>query len=97
MRMLFIMQILLAHTIRRTKKREGPYRNHDGKFGAKTVKKFGTVEELREKLNGADPIEWARAKVAEMTKQVSNLRNYCIFVKIPIKKYSYGKYLCIEN
>ena len=44
------------------------YRNHDGKFGAKTVEKFGTVEELREKLNGADPIEWARAKVAEMTK-----------------------------
>ena len=33
------------------------YRNHDGKFGAKTVEKFGTVEELREKLNGAEPIE----------------------------------------
>jgi len=43
------------------------FRKEDGKCTTKVVEKFGTVEELREKLNGADPIEWARARVAEMT------------------------------
>ena len=43
------------------------FRKEDGKCTTKVVEKFGTVEGLREKLNGADPIEWARAKVAEMT------------------------------
>ena len=43
------------------------YRTDDGKSTTKVVEKFGTIEELREKLNGADPIEWARARVAEMT------------------------------
>lgn len=43
------------------------YRTEDGKSTTKVVEKFGTVEGLREKLNGADPIEWARVRVAEMT------------------------------
>ena len=43
------------------------YRKEDGKCTTKVVHRFGTVEELREKLNGEDPIEWAKAKVAEMT------------------------------
>ena len=43
------------------------FRKEDGKCTTKVVEKFGTVEELREKLNGEDPIEWARARVAEMT------------------------------
>ena len=43
------------------------YRTDDGKSTTKVVEKFGTIEELREKLDGADPIEWARARVAEMT------------------------------
>ena len=44
------------------------FRDNNGKYGAKTIEKFGTIEELREKLNGEDPIEWAKAKVLEMTK-----------------------------
>lgn len=43
------------------------FRKEDGKCTTKVVEKFGTVEELREKLNGEDPIEWARARVVEMT------------------------------
>lgn len=31
------------------------------------MEKFGTIEELREKLQGEDPVDWARARVAEMT------------------------------
>ena len=43
------------------------FRKENGKCTTKVVEKFGTIEELREKLGGEDPIEWARAKVAEMT------------------------------
>ena len=43
------------------------YRREDGKCTTKVVHRFGTVEELRKKLNGEDPIEWAKARVAEMT------------------------------
>ena len=35
------------------------YRTDDGKSTTKVVEKFGTVEELREKLNGQDPVDWA--------------------------------------
>ena len=43
------------------------YRSESGKSTSKVVKRLGTVEELREKLNGEDPIAWAKSKVAEMT------------------------------
>ena len=43
------------------------FRKENGKCTTKVVEKFGTVEELREKLGGEDPIEWARVRVAEMT------------------------------
>ncbi len=43
------------------------YRTDDGKSTTKVVRKFGTVEELRGRLGGEDPIEWARGQVEEMT------------------------------
>lgn len=43
------------------------YRTDDGKSTTKVVEKFGTIEELREKKPGIDPVEWARERVAEMT------------------------------
>ena len=43
------------------------FRKEDGRCTTKVVEKFGAVEELREKLGGENPIEWARARVAEMT------------------------------
>ena len=43
------------------------YRTDDGKSTTKVVEKFGTIEELREKMPGIDPVEWARQRVAEMT------------------------------
>ncbi len=36
--------------------------------------KFGTVEELKESLNGEDPIEWGQARVAEMTASAKDDR-----------------------
>ena len=44
------------------------YRTDNGKSTTRVVEKFGTVEELREKLNGQDPIEWAKNRIEEMTK-----------------------------
>ena len=44
------------------------YRTDSGKSTTRVVEKFGTVEELREKLNGQDPIEWAKKRIEEMTK-----------------------------
>lgn len=62
------------------------YRTDDGKSTTKVVEKFGTVEELREKLNGADPIEWARARVAEMTA-IEKEENKRVVVEYDPKAY----------
>ncbi len=43
------------------------YRDDKGVSTSKVVRKFGTIEELRDKLNGEDPVEWARVQVEEMT------------------------------
>lgn len=43
------------------------YRDHNGKSTTKVVEKFGTIESLTKQLNGADPIAWAKKRVAEMT------------------------------
>lgn len=41
----------------------------NGKEKTETVEKLGTEKELREKLNGADPEEWARNYVAQLNKK----------------------------
>ena len=35
----------------------------------KIVEKLGTVRELEEKLNGQDPIEWAKEYIEELNKK----------------------------
>ncbi|MDB0695145.1 IS1634 family transposase [Bacteroides xylanisolvens] len=62
------------------------FRKEDGKCTTKVVEKFGTVEELREKLNGEDPIEWARARVAEMTA-IEKEENKRVVVEYDPKAY----------
>lgn len=39
-----------------------------GVHSSKIVEKLGTVEELSKKLNGQDPIKWAKAYIAELNK-----------------------------
>ena len=65
------------------------YRTDEGKSTTKVVEKFGTVEELRKKLNGEDPIEWARARVVEMTS-CERAANKKVVVK-------YDPMACIEK
>ena len=44
------------------------FRKSNGKCSSKIVEKLGTLEEVKEKANGKDPIEWAKAYIAEQTK-----------------------------
>ena len=41
----------------------------NGVSTSKVVEKLGTYDELKEKLNGEDPIEWAKAYVAELIRK----------------------------
>ena len=41
----------------------------NGKHSSKVVEKLGTYEDLQKKLNGQDPIEWAKAYVKELTQK----------------------------
>lgn len=41
----------------------------NGKHTTKVVEKLGTVKELEEKLNGKDPIEWAKEYIEELNKK----------------------------
>ena len=41
----------------------------NGVSTSKVVEKLGTYDELEKKLNGEDPIEWAKAYVAELTRK----------------------------
>lgn len=41
----------------------------NGRHSTKIVEKLGTVKELEEKLNGEDPIEWAKKYIEELNKK----------------------------
>lgn len=58
------------------------YRDN-GKSTTKVVAKFGTVEELHDKLNGEDPIEWAKERVKEMTLQEKEEREEILLTLKP--------------
>lgn len=46
---------------------ESTYEN--GKHSSRVVEKLGTVQELEEKLNGQDPVEWAKEYIEELNKK----------------------------
>ena len=41
----------------------------NNKRTTKIVEKLGTIKDLEEKLNGQDPIEWAKDYIDELNKQ----------------------------
>ena len=41
---------------------------NNGKHSSEIVKKLGTYAQLLEKLNGQDPIAWAKAYIAELNE-----------------------------
>ena len=54
------------------------FRNNKGRSSTKIIEKFGTIEEPREQLNGEDPIEWAKAKVAQMTRDEKEEKKFVV-------------------
>lgn len=50
------------------------YRKNNGKSSTKIVEKLGTLEEVKEKANGEDPIVWAKKYVEQKTKEENENR-----------------------
>ncbi len=53
----------------------------NGKRTTKVVEKLGTVDELREKLGGRDPIEWAKEYIAELNRLEKEGREPVVIAK----------------
>ena len=51
----------------------------------KIIEKLGTVAELKEKLEGRDPIEWAEEYVKELTKKDQEERREVLIKYSPTK------------
>lgn len=71
---------------------------------SKIVEKLGTENELRQKLNGQDPYEWAKKYIAELNKQEKEAKREVLVKCSPIKqidkndKRSYnGGYLFLQQ
>ena len=71
---------------------------------SKIVEKLGTENELRQKLNGQDPYEWAKKYIAELNKQEKEAKREVLIKCSPIKqidkndKRSYnGGYLFLQQ
>src|SRR5690554_1287050 len=76
----------------------------NGKHTTKVVEKLGTVKELEEKLNGRDPIEWAKEYIAELNKKEDE-QNRDVLVKYSqsklidrdTKRHFNGGYLFLQQ
>lgn len=58
----------------------------DGKQKTKTVERLGSVDELREKLNGEDPIKWAKKYIAELNRKEKEGTNEVLVKYSPVKE-----------
>lgn len=45
------------------------YRNSQGKSTSKIVERLGTLEEVKQKADGEDPVVWAKEYIAQKTKE----------------------------
>lgn len=76
----------------------------NGKHTTKVVEKLGTVKELEEKLNGRDPIDWAKEYIAELNKKEDE-QNRDVLVKYSqsklidrdTKRHFNGGYLFLQQ
>lgn len=57
----------------------------DGKHSSKIVEKLGTYDELLKKLDGQDPIEWAKQYIAELNKKDKEEKRKIIVQYSPTK------------
>lgn len=61
---------------------------NNGKRTSKVVEKLGTVAELEKKLNGQDPIEWAKAYIAELNRKEKEQKREVMVKYSPNKRIS---------
>lgn len=76
----------------------------NGKHSSKVVEKLGTYEDIQKKLNGQDPIEWAKAYVKELTQKEVEEKREVLVKYSPVKqitkdeKHSFnGGYLFLQQ
>ncbi len=58
----------------------------DGKQKTKTVERLGSVVELREKLNGEDPIKWAKDYIADLNRKEKEGTSEVLVKYSPVKE-----------
>jgi len=63
----------------------------DGKEKTKIVEKLGTVAELEKKLNGEDPIEWAKKYIEELNKKEKEEKREVLVKYSPSKLINKGE------
>jgi transposase len=68
----------------------------DGKRTSRVVKKLGTYKELYEKLDGKDPIVWAREHIKQLTIEEKEMNKKVIVQYSPIKSIDYNQD-CLYN
>jgi transposase len=61
------------------------------RHSTKIVEKLGTVAELRKKLNGEDPMEWANRYVAELTRKETEEKREILVKYSPAKLIDKGE------
>lgn len=62
-----------------------------GHTTSKIIEKLGTETELREKLGGQDPYEWANAYIQELNAQEKAAKREVITKKSPVKRLEKGQ------
>lgn len=71
--------------------------NENGKRTSKVVEKLGTYEELNKKLNGEDPIKWAKNYIAELTRKENEGKREVIVKYSPAKLIDKNKQHCFNG
>ena len=49
----------------------------NGKRSTRVVEKLGTVAELQQKINGQEPIEWAKSYIEELNRKRAIAGSHC--------------------
>jgi transposase len=70
---------------------------NNGTRTSKIVEKLGTVAELEKKLNGQDPIEWAKKYVEELNKKEKEESREVIVKYSPTKLINKGEQHCFNG
>lgn len=64
---------------------------NNGFHSTKIVEKLGTVEELRKRLNGRDPIEWAKEHIKELNELEKEEKREVMDKYSPVKQIEKGE------